>query len=359
MTRHVLLTGSGTIPPDHAAQAEQGRAPRRDYAELARACDADLLDYALARSLGGVPGKLIERVGGANLLLAWVCFAQRHRYRVIMTDGEQVGLPLAAMLKLLSFGKRPQHLMITHIISVPKKMVFLDWLRVHSHIDRFWVYATWQKRFIEERWHVPAERVSFTPFMVDTHFFSPEAAPPTKDASRTICSVGLERRDYPTLLKAVDGLDVRAVIAAASPWAKQPDTTEGQVIPSNVTVQRYSQFDLRQLYADSRFLVMPLYNVEFQAGVTAILEAMAMGRAVICSRTPGQTDVVIEGETGLYVPPGDAAALRAAIEHLLAHPDVAERMGRAGRALVERDMSLDRYAERLKQHVETALATPG
>ncbi len=359
MTHHVLLTVSGTIPPDHAAQAEAGRAPRRDYAALAGACDADLLDYATARAEGGWQGKLLERIGGSNLLLAWACFARRHRYRVIMTDGEQVGLPLAAMLKLLSFGRRPQHLMITHIISVPKKMVFLDWLRVQSHIDRFLVYATWQKRFIEERWHIPADRVSFTPFMVDTHFFSPERATPNPEASRTICSVGLERRDYPTLLAAVDGVDVHAVIAAASPWAKQPDTTAGQVIPPNVTVQRFNQYDLRQLYADSRFLVMPLYNVDFQAGVTAILEAMAMGRAVICSRTPGQTNVVVEGDTGLYVAPGDPAALRAAIQSLLDDPAAAERMGRAGRALVEREMSLEKYAERLKGHVQGALAARG
>jgi len=356
MRREVLLTVSGTIPPDHAVQHVTGGAPRRDYAELARVCAADLLDYGSARAEGGWQGRLVERIGGANLLLAWTCFRRRHRYSVIMTDGEQVGLPLAAMLKLLSLGRRPQHIMITHIISVRKKMVFLDWLRVHSHIDRFLVYATWQKRFIEERWQVPPDRVTFTPFMVDTRFFSPDAVAQTAGLERTICSVGLERRDYPTLLSAVDGLDVQAVIAAASPWAKQPDTTEGQVIPPNVTVQRFNQYDLRQLYADSRFLVMPLYNVEFQAGVTAILEAMAMGRAVICSRTPGQTDVVVEGETGLYVAPGDATALRTAIQRLLDNPHVAERMGRAGRALVEREMSLDAYTERLNGHVQSALA---
>ena len=96
---------------------------------------------------------------------------------------------------------------------------------------------------------------------------------------------------------------------------------------------------------------MPLYNVNFQAGVTAILEAMAMERAVICSRTPGQTDVIVEGETGLYVPPEDPRALRQAIEYLLANPDVAERMGKAGRKRIEELMSLDRYVARLSEYV--------
>src|SRR5205823_8678819 len=124
-----------------------------------------------------------------------------------------------------------------------------------------------------------------------------------------ICAVGLEARDYPTLIQAVSGLDLEVTIAAASPWSKRSDTTEGEAIPENVRVSRFTQFDLRQLYADCQFMVMPLYDVNFQAGVTAILEAMAMSRAVICSRTPGQTDVIVDGETGLYVPTSDPQAL--------------------------------------------------
>ena len=170
-------------------------------------------------------------------------------------------------------------------------------------------------------------------------------------------AVGLEARDYPTLLKAVDGLPVQVVIAAASPWSKRADTTQGRAIPANVEVRRFSQHELRQLYGDAQFMVMPLQNVDFQAGVTAILEAMAMKRAVICSRTPGQTDVIVEGETGLYVPPGDVAALRSAIVHLLEHPDAAHRMGVSGRKRIEQFMSLSHYVQRLGQvvlHIEKA-----
>ena len=101
---------------------------------------------------------------------------------------------------------------------------------------------------------------------------------------------------------------------------------------------------------------MPLEDVEFQAGVTAILEAMAMERAVLCSRISGQTDVIVEGESGRYVPPGDVAALRAAIMDLLANPDETVRLGQVGRRLVERELSLDRYVERLSALVREELA---
>lgn len=354
----VLLTVSGSVVPATAAQVAQGQRPRVDYLEMTRAFDADILDYTQARKVGGPLGHVLERIGGADLVLAWACFKLRAQYSAIFTDGEQVGIPLALLLKFLGFGRpRPAHLMIVHILSVKKKMLFFDRLGIQSHIDRFLVYSTWQQHFIQLRWHLPSDRVIFTPFMVDTHFFAAEqvAAQPTDRPM--ICAVGLEARDYPTLLQAVESLGVQVMVAAASPWSKRADNTQGQVIPANVSVSRYSQFELRQLYADSRFFVMPLQNVDFQAGVTAILEAMAMGRAVICSRTPGQTDVVVDGVTGMYVPPSDPAALRAAIEHLLAHPEEAERMGRAGRQRVEQLMSLDLYVDRLKSIVDDAIAS--
>ena len=56
---------------------------------------------------------------------------------------------------------------------------------------------------------------------------------------------------------------------------------------------------------------------------------MAVGRATVCTRTVGQTDVIVDRETGRYVPPGDAAALRAVIEELLADPAAADAMGAA------------------------------
>ena len=348
----VLLTVSGTITPQIKENVANGLRPNPDYMEMARRFDADLLDYNAARAQIGWFGQLLTLLGGSNLMLAWVCFLLRKQYRVIFTDGEQVGIPLAVLLKL---GGRHhvQHFMIVHILSVGKKMLFFDYLGVQSHIDRFLVYSSWQKHFIEERWRVPAQRVVLTPFMVDAAFFSPTKVTPTP--RRMICSVGLEFRDYPTLIEAVRGLDVEVVIAAASPWSKRSDTTQHVALPPNVTVQKFTQFELRQLYADCLFMVMPLYDVDFQAGITAILEAMAMKKTVICSKSKGQTDVIIDNETGLYVLPEDSAALRNAIQFLLDNPQMAERMGAAAMQAVHRDLNLVSYTERLHEYIQHAL----
>jgi glycosyltransferase involved in cell wall biosynthesis len=354
MNKRVILTVSGLIAADIQEHIASGQRPRADYLELARSFNADLLDYAAARSITGRAGRMLEKIGGPNLILAYACWKIRKGYQAIVTDGEQIGLFLAALLKLTP-GTRPRHLMIVHVISEPKKMVFLDWLGVQSAIDRFITYSRWQQRFIQERWQMTSSRVLWTPFMVDHKFFAPELVTANHSARRQICAVGLERRDYETLLLAVEDIDVQVVIAAASPWAKPASGVATKNIPGNVTVQKFTQYNLRQLYADSCFLIMPLKDVNFQAGVTAILEGMAMGKAIICSRVPGQTDVVVEGENGRYVPAGDAVALREEIRRLLSNSEESARLGANGRKLIERQMNLDLYVQRLTGYLSEAV----
>jgi glycosyltransferase involved in cell wall biosynthesis len=162
-----------------------------------------------------------------------------------------------------------------------------------------------------------------------------------------ICAVGQELRDYPTMAEAVRGLDVDVVIAAASPWSKREDTSAAIELPPNVTVGAYDQFDLRQLYADASLVVVPLQETDFQAGITTILEAMSMARPIVCTRTTGQTDTIVEGETGRYVPPRDAAAMREAITDLLADPGEAARLAATGQDWVRANADIVSYAREL------------
>ncbi len=66
----------------------------------------------------------------------------------------------------------------------------------------------------------------------------------------------------------------------------------------------------------------------------ALLEAASCARPIIASDMPGCRDVVVHGETGLLVPPGDVPALAAAIRRLTADPHARARMGEAGRLRV-------------------------
>ena len=330
--RRVLLTVSGVVPEGLADAVAAGARPRVDFVEMAKTFEADLVDYAEAARRLGRTGRLIERVLGKNIALAWCCFTVRRSYDVIMTDGEQVGLPLAAFT-LMSGRRRARHLMIVHILSVPKKAVLFRLLRLRRRIDEMIVYSSAQRDFAIESLRMPSSRVTLVPFMVDTEFFAPGSVA-VADPARLVCSAGLEFRDYPTLVEAVRGVDVQVVLAAASPWSKRKSELDGIDLPPNVEVVRLDLHQLRELYARASIVVMPLHEVDFQAGVTTLLESMAMAKPIICTRTTGQTDVITDGVTGRYVPVGDVAALRAAVLELLEQPAVAAGLGAAARTWV-------------------------
>lgn len=87
----------------------------------------------------------------------------------------------------------------------------------------------------------------------------------------------------------------------------------------------------------------------------AAIEAAHLGRAVVATRIGGLVESVLDGETGLLVPPDDPPALAAALQRVLTAPALAAALGAAGRRHAERfsmvaavDAHLDRYAHLIR-----------
>lgn len=90
----------------------------------------------------------------------------------------------------------------------------------------------------------------------------------------------------------------------------------------------------------------------------SILEAMAAARPVVATCVDGVPEVVVEGETGLLVPPRAPEKLAEAIALLLAHPERAGEMGRRGRERVRLHFSRERMVETIA-HLYRALLASG
>jgi glycosyltransferase involved in cell wall biosynthesis len=91
------------------------------------------------------------------------------------------------------------------------------------------------------------------------------------------------------------------------------------------------QPDMAPAFAAADVVAMP--SLQEGLGVAA-LEAMAAARPVIASRVGGLAEAVVDGETGLLVPPGDAVALGTAIARLAKDAALRRELGAAGRARV-------------------------
>jgi colanic acid/amylovoran biosynthesis glycosyltransferase len=114
-----------------------------------------------------------------------------------------------------------------------------------------------------------------------------------------------------------------------------------------------------ELYQDAHFFVLPGVVTESgeEEGQSLVLaEAQACGLPVIASKIGGIPENLRDGESGLLVPPGDAAALARAIEDLAEGPQVWGRMGRLGRAFVEKHFDLERLNDRLVALYDMVLA---
>jgi glycosyltransferase involved in cell wall biosynthesis len=340
-----LAVKGRAAPPTHDATCE--REPRGYVFEdlFAKRYNESLLD--------SVPPRMLTKS-----LPGWARLAgelRRHgdEYDVIVTWSERVTLALMALDHVRGRGK--PHIAMMYWFSRPS--VRFPMLAFADSLQAIVTWSSAQRAFAIRHLGIPARKLYLVRHYVDELFWRPMEV-----ETDIICSAGAEMRDYPTLLKALTGTDLRCHIAsdhvrvdrfgfARRVGVEALSTMAG----NNVTLGRKTPAQLRDLYARSRFVVVPLQPSDTDNGITVILEAMAMGKPVICSRTRGQVDVIQDGVTGIFVPVGDPDALRRAMLSLWQDPERARAMGRAARAYVERYHRLESFCSSVKNAIDASL----
>ncbi len=340
--------------------------PRRDITELAKLLNGTLLYRS--NSSGNGP-RWIRRLAGPHIRHAWIAAKRARKYDVVFADGEHVGLPLLLFLAV-RLNRNQRVVILGHFMDRRWKQLLI---RLGTRLvpgGTFVLHSAVQARITKSCARGSWDVVTL-PYQVDTEFWQAGVAPANDRV--TVVSAGREHRDYDTLAQAVRGLDIDVQVAAGSHWARA-DAGAAQLPPNVTFLDRTLSFaDLRTLYNGADIVVVPVHPVSNQSGVTTILEGMSMERPVIATATPGQREVLTgplasptncqsvptsdrgpqaiglppdPGATGIYVNPGDAAGLRAAIQKLAADPGLRARLGNAGRASVERNFRVEQFAER-------------
>ena len=344
-----LLGESGDFMPP----SERSEAPEWEHTRLLRTPRASVVRIDELRSPSRVQSLLqTERIFDPLQVLR---LRRRLRDRpVMLAQSEQSGY--VAALSMLGMRSDGRLFMIVHghrwwwrRNRMLMRMAGRD-PRVH-----FLCLSEAITRLLVEELDVDPSRVHTTGFGIDTDFFQPR--PLRDDDPLTIVSAGAASRDYRTLALASRGLPAVVEIAADSTWYREELNVSEAETPENVRIGSQGNYvALRDLYARASFVVVPLHDVRHASGYAVIAEAMAMGKAVIATRTSAPSDLIVDGVTGFYVPPGDVGALRETMLRLIEAPNRAASMGGAARHEIEGRNSLSAYVGRLTAAMEAELS---
>jgi glycosyltransferase involved in cell wall biosynthesis len=162
-----------------------------------------------------------------------------------------------------------------------------------------------------------------------------------------------QQKGYPYLFEAISQMrDVILVIAGDGP---EKASLEAQVnklrLNDQVIFLGYRQ-DIPDLLACCDVFVL---SSLYEGFPLSILEAMAAGKAVVATSVGGIPEAVLDGETGILVPPGDSLALARAIQEILSDPSLSQKMGAAGKARVKQEFSSITMVKRIAQIYEELL----
>jgi len=207
----------------------------------------------------------------------------------------------------------------------------------------------------------PCPRAKTLPWGPDARFFTPADTP-----GELFVSAGQAGRDFAPFAAAAAAAGVPAhivTLTSTAPQGAPGDAIAGvtEYAPGvKLELRRpddwMTHVELRSLYRQARAVAIPLERTAYLAGLTSLIDALAMGLPVVMTRTPF-IDLDLEAEgIGLWVDGGDVQGWRAALERLRDDPEEAAAMGARARALVDGGLDSRHFAHEIMAVFDRLLA---
>lgn len=301
------------------------------------------------------------------------------------------------MLRLLQIMRRqPVHVLHTHLFGantwgrVLGKLAGVPVIVAHEHwssrssrevkidrllyrmTDRILVPSQASKQLVMQTEHIPARYLDVAYNGVDISLFSPNVSS-AAEARRELCielgdivvgTVGrlsADKGGQDDLLWAVSEArkqhpSVRLLVVGDGPLRPGLEGLAATLgmLDNGAAVFTGARADVARLLGAMDIFVLPSLK---EALPIAVLEAMAMQLPVVATCVGGVPEVVQDGTTGLLVPPGDRAAMLAALLRLIAAADLRGRLGQAGQARVHTHFTVDKMVEHVEQLYEMLAVT--
>ncbi|MBW4691934.1 MAG: glycosyltransferase family 4 protein [Lyngbya sp. HA4199-MV5] len=265
---------------------------------------------------------------------------------------------LLALLRSLRLFRKP----IVALIHHPFDHTLSDALFLNGHDRLLCLSSTIMEPFAQEPGiHKKMDAIEWGADLPFYRMKSERSTPFDTAKPSYIVSAGKTERDHNTLVNAFLDIDYPLEIycsAATAPSLKAlPDRITIHASDSAHNAVSYQA--LLTAYRHAYAIAIPLTNTNHLAGLTSLLDAMAVGKPVIMTRNLHiELDIETEG-IGLWVEPGDVQGWQQAIAYLLANPEEAEAMGDRGHRLCETKYNLDTFTTSLARTLKGVVKPSG
>jgi glycosyltransferase involved in cell wall biosynthesis len=314
---------------------------------------------AWARAASRAVNAAVYGIGGYGGDFATVLASLRrlNRADVVLSTVDTVGIPLM-LLRRAGLVRQP---LVYVSIGLPERLEQLRGRRMKrlyaDALRRTQAIVAYAKSEADELRRFVGDggpTVSFVPFGVDVNAFRPA---PDVTPDFDVLSVGADpRRDFELLLRIASRRPERSFHIVAGP----EHTRTLQQLPENVAVESGLTLEgVRDRLARARVVALPVRDNSYSGGTTVLLQAMAMAKPVVVSRTAAVADGydLQDGVNCRLVPPGDAQAFERALDEETG-ADAVSSIGIRARETVERGFSWERYTTALWEIVLSSRRSP-
>ena len=162
-------------------------------------------------------------------------------------------------------------------------------------------------------------------------------------------------KDHANLLRAFkiiveDGLDARLLVVGDGELREQLEAETDELGQKKEVLYVGARSDVPELLGVMDVFVLSSYT---EGLAMTLLEAMAAGLPIVATSVGGNSEVVVDGETGIIVPPRDSRALAEAVRELLLKPEMAAGMGQKGRGRACAEFGIDAMVRQYEKLYES------
>ncbi|WP_224981903.1 glycosyltransferase family protein [Geomonas agri] len=248
-------------------------------------------------------------------------------------------------------------------LLINKKLVYLDSImRIPKNILRriiykfnilfssgVVVYSNHQIQKCASDLRIPSNKFELIPFTIDVAFYK-KITEKESVGTPFVLAVGRDLgRDYRTLIKAMDGLGVKLKLVTLPYLLHNIDVEKDWI----EVLKDISYEDLCQLYKNSLFVVIPLkkWGTDYSSGIRGLLEAVALGKKVIATRSIPLIEYIDDVDLVTYVESENESGLRCNIINFLNNKN--ELMhSNTGVAVVEKKYDVNVFATAFARYLQ-------